>query len=81
MKASSIVKTLNDNFPNPKSELKFTHDYEIVLSTMLSAQTTDRRVNEVTKNIYKKYDTLQKLDGLTINQIEKLISSLSILKV
>ena len=55
MKASSIIKELDNKFPNPKSELEFNKDYEIVISTMLSAQTTDKRVNLVTKDIYKKY--------------------------
>lgn len=81
MKASSIIKELDSKFPNPKSELEFNRDYEIVISTMLSAQTTDKRVNLVTKDIYKKYDSLEKLDKLSIDEIERLISSLGFYKV
>lgn len=80
MKASSIIKELDNKFPNPKSELEFNHDYELVISTMLSAQTTDKRVNLVTKEIYKKYDTLEKLNKLSIKEIESLISSLGFYK-
>ena len=80
MRVDSVIKVLDDNFPNPKSELEFTRDYEIVLSTMLSAQTTDRRVNLVMRDVYKKYDTLEKLNNLSIEEIEKLISSLGFYK-
>ncbi len=80
MKVSDIVKELDNKFPDPKSELEFNHDYELVISTMLSAQTTDKRVNLVTKEIYKKYDTLEKLNKLSIKEIESLISSLGFYK-
>ena len=80
MKINSVVKVLNKNFPDPKCELDFTNDYELVISTMLSAQTTDKRVNLVMKDIYEKYNTLEKLNNLTIEKIEKLISSLGFYK-
>ncbi len=80
MKVNNVVKVLKENFPNPKCELEFTHDYEIVISTMLSAQTTDKRVNQVMREVYKKYDTLEKLNNLTIDEIEKLIVSLGFYK-
>ena len=80
MKASSIINELNKEFPNPKCELEFNKDYELVISTMLSAQTTDARVNLVTKDIYKRYDSLDKLSKLSIKEIEKLISSIGLYK-
>lgn len=80
MKVNNVVKVLNENFPNPKCELEFTHDYELVISTMLSAQTTDKRVNLVMKDIYKKYNTLEKLNKLSVERIEKLITSLGFYK-
>lgn len=80
MKANNIVDVLNNNFPSPKCELEFTHDYELVLSTMLSAQTTDKRVNMVMNEVYKKYDSLEKLNSLTVKDIEKLISSIGLYK-
>ena len=80
MKASNIVKELNNKYPNPICELKFNNDYELVISTMLSAQTTDARVNLVTKDIYKKYNSLEKLSKLSIKEIEGLISSIGLYK-
>ena len=80
MKANSIVEELDKKYPNPRCELEFSNDYELVISTMLSAQTTDARVNLVTKDIYKKYDSLEKLDKLSIKEIESLISSIGLYK-
>jgi endonuclease-3 len=80
MKKDNVIKALDEKFPNPKCELEFNHDYELVISTMLSAQTTDKRVNMVMKDVYKKYNTLDKLNNLSISEIEKLISSVGLYK-
>lgn len=78
MKASSVVEGLNKLYPHPKSDLNFTHDYELVLSVMLSAQTTDKQVNTVTSSLYKTYNSLEKLDKLTIDETEKLLSRIGL---
>lgn len=66
---------LNIMVPNPKCELIYNHDYELVIAVMLSAQCTDKRVNEVTKNFFKKY-TLKEISELDTKTIEKEIRSL-----
>ena len=48
---------------------------------MLSAQTTDKGVNRVTSKLYKKYDTLQKLNTLSIKEIEDYIRSIGFYRV
>ena len=48
---SFLVQEFSNLYPNPKSELDFTNPYELVVSVALSAQCTDKKVNEVTKNI------------------------------
>ena len=73
MKNKEIVDYLNELFPNPKCELNFNKDYELLISVMLSAQTTDKRVNEVTEILYKKYDTIEKLANADINDIKRII--------
>lgn len=75
-KSLLINKELDKLYPNPKCELEFTRDYELLLSVMLSAQTTDKRVNMCTKPLYEKYDSLEKLDSLSIEEIEKYIKSI-----
>jgi len=68
-----IINELDRLFPDARCELLYTKDYELLLSVMLSAQTTDKSVNEVTKDLYKKYDSLEKLDTLSIEEIENYI--------
>lgn len=68
-----IVNYLDELIPNPKCELKYNKDYELLLATMLSAQTTDKRVNMVTDILFKKYDTLEKLRKANINDIIDII--------
>lgn len=69
MNSELIKKELDVLFPNPKCELIYSKDYELLLSVMLSAQTTDKSVNLVTQELYNKYDTLDKLNNLSINEI------------
>ena len=56
-----IVNYLDELFPNPKCELNYTKDYELLIAVMLSAQTTDKRVNEVTAILFDKYPTIESL--------------------
>lgn len=73
MNKELIINELDRHFINPKCELEYSKDYELLLSVMLSAQTTDKSVNLATKELYKKYDTLEKLNTLTIEEIDNYI--------
>ena len=68
-----IINYLDELFPNPKCELNYNKDYELLIAVMLSAQTTDKRVNMVTKELFSKYDTLEKLAGANIDDIINII--------
>lgn len=70
---NEIVEFLNELFPNPKCELEYHKDYELLIAVMLSAQTTDKRVNSVTRVLFKKYDCLEKLKNSNIEDIENII--------
>ena len=48
-KMNEILKYLDELYPNAHCELNYNKDYELLIAVMLSAQTTDKRVNEVTK--------------------------------
>ena len=74
MNRKLIINELDRHFINPKCELEYTKDYELLLSVMLSAQTTDKSVNAATRELYKKYDTLEKLSTLSENEISSYIS-------
>lgn len=75
-----IINEFDKHFNDPKCELEYTKDYELLLSVMLSAQTTDKSVNMVTRELYKKYDTLDKLDTLTLDEIDNYIRSIGLHK-
>lgn len=79
-KSEFILDGLNKLIPNPRCELEFNKDYELLLAVMLSAQTTDKRVNMVTSELFKKYDTLEKLQTLTIPEIEEQIKTIGMYK-
>ena len=75
-----ISRYLDSLFPNAKCELFYNQDYELVIAVMLSAQTTDKAVNNVTKGLFEKYPTLKSLVDADIEDIEKEIQSLGLYK-
>lgn len=70
---NNIIEYLDELFPNPRCELNYNKDYELLIAVMLSAQTTDKRVNMVTDILFKKYDNLEKLANANINDIINII--------
>lgn len=81
MNRQLIKNELDKLFPDARCELIYTKDYELLLSVMLSAQTTDKGVNEVTKKLYSEYDTLEKLNTLSTLQIENYIKRIGFYKI
>lgn len=75
-KEKEILNYLNEIIPNPVCELNYNKDYELLLAVMLSAQTKDARVNKVTKVLFSKYDSLEKLKNASIKDIENIIKEL-----
>ena len=75
-KEQTIMDELDNLFPNPKCELNYDKDYELLLAVMLSAQTTDKRVNLVTAPLFKKYPSLESLDKLSEKEIASEIKSI-----
>ena len=74
MKKYDLIENyLDELFPNPKCELNYFNDYSLLISIMLSAQTTDKRVNEVTKALFSKYENLDKLKKANIKDLESII--------
>ncbi len=54
-KATKIISLLKKRYPDAHCELNFSNPHELLVATILSAQCTDKRVNEVTKSLFKKY--------------------------
>lgn len=72
-KKEIISKYLDELFPNPKCELIYHNDYELLIAIVLSAQTTDKRVNMVTPILFSKYPTLEKLSEAKIDSLEEIL--------
>ena len=68
-----ILSYLDKLFPNPKCELNYNKDYELLIAIVLSAQTTDKRVNKVTEILFNKYSSLKELSMADITDIEDII--------
>ena len=71
-----IENYLDKLIPNPKCELDYFNDYSLLIAIMLSAQTTDKRVNIVTKELFGKYKSLYELKEADINDLQEIIKSL-----
>ncbi len=63
-------------FPNPKCELEYNKDYELLIAIVLSAQTTDKRVNKVSRILFSKYPSLKELSEAKIEDIENIIKKI-----
>ena len=76
-----ILRILNRIYPTTPIPLKHKNKFTLLVSVLLSAQTTDVNVNNVTKNIYPKYNKPEHFVKLGRNKIEKLIKSIGIFRV
>ncbi len=56
-RAGKIVAYLKKTYPQPKTELRYSTPFQLAAAVMLSAQCTDKKVNEVTETLFKKYET------------------------
>ena len=74
-KATQIVKGLNRAYPQARCSLLFKNPLELLIATILSAQCTDKRVNEVTKPLFKKYKTPQDYAKAPLADLEEDIRS------
>ena len=72
---SMIISILKNEYPDSKCSLNFKSPFQLLVSTILSAQCTDERVNKVTKVIFSKYPDAESFSKLTSDQIGKLIYS------
>ena len=78
LQALKLIKLLNQSIKNPETSLKYRNQFTLLTSVVLSAQCTDTNVNNVTKNIYKKYYTPKHFAGLGIAKIRKMIKSIGL---
>ena len=67
----AVLDILEETYPDAKCELDYTTPFELLVATILSAQCTDVRVNKVTGEIFKKYNTPMDFAKLSIDEIQE----------
>lgn len=72
---TKIIELLEKQYPNAKTALNYSNPLEILVATMLSAQTTDVTVNTVTKALFKKYHTAEDYANANLKELEQDIHS------
>lgn len=80
MMINTVLDYLDELYPNAICELNYSKDYELLLAIVMSAQTTDKRVNMVTKELFSKYETLEKISNANIEDIEEIIKPIGTFK-
>lgn len=70
-----IINQLAEDYPDPKTELVFRTPHQLLVATVLSAQCTDKRVNLVTKDLFRKYKTVKDFAEADISEFEQDIHS------
>lgn len=79
-KSSNILYLIKEMFPNASCELNYNNLYELLIAVSLSAQTTDKRVNLVTKILFKKYPNPVDLSTAKYDDVYNIIQSLGLAK-
>ena len=70
-----IIDAVDVLYDNPKCELIFSNNYELLVAVILSAQCTDKRVNQVTSELFKEFNTPAKMITLSQEELENKIRS------
>ena len=73
---NDIINYLDELYPNPKCELNYNKDYELLIAIMLSAKSTDKMVNKITNVLFNKYKSIYELNNASLNDIIDIIKPL-----
>ena len=75
IRAKAIYRLLSKSYPNVRCELDYSNAFELLVATVLSAQCTDKRVNQTIPALFKKYKNVKKMASADKKDIERLIKS------
>ncbi|MDX1671266.1 MAG: endonuclease III [Balneolaceae bacterium] len=73
--ARELLEELYEHYPNPQCALNFRNPFELLIATILSAQTTDEQVNNVTPELFDEYPTPEAMAEAPIQELEELVRS------
>ncbi len=68
-----LLKVFRELYPDPQSELNFKNEYELVSAVLLSAQCTDKKVNEVTPTLFSEFPDFKSLSNASLRKVESII--------
>ena len=77
-RTKKIVEILKETYPDAKCELNYETPLQLLVATVLSAQTTDKKVNEVTKELFKDYPDLDAFLEITNDELEDRIKQIGL---
>ena len=77
-KVEYIASKLEELYPNPEIPLNHENNFTFLIAVMLSAQSTDKKVNEITPKLFSKANTPEKMDRLEINEIRDYIREIGL---
>lgn len=80
MSAAEVGRRLAEAYPDAHCELDYTSPFTLLVATVLSAQTTDKRVNEVTPELFRRWPGPEELAGAEPTDVEKVIGSLGLFR-
>jgi endonuclease-3 len=75
VRAAKMYRVLTKSYPNVRCELDFNNPFQLLVATVLSAQCTDKRVNQTTPALFKKYKSIKKMASADVDDIEMLVKS------
>lgn len=75
-----LLEKLRNTYPDATCELEYGNDFELLISVILSAQCTDKRVNIVTRELFKAYNTPSDFADIDISVLERYIKSCGLYK-
>jgi endonuclease-3 len=75
VKAKAIYRQLTKSYPNVRCELDYNSAFQLLVATVLSAQCTDKRVNQTTPALFKKYPNPKKMAKADLKDIQRLVKS------
>ena len=75
LRAQKMYRILRKTYPNVRCELNFETPLQLLVATVLSAQCTDKRVNMVTANLFKRYSTVDDFAEVDLRELQTLIKS------
>ena len=77
-KTKKVLELLKEEYPDAKCELNYKTPFQLLVATILSAQTTDKKVNEVTSMLFRDYPNLDSFINLTQEELEERIRTIGL---